>query len=163
MASVFINPYTGITMKKIVLASSLSAALLLTGCAEVTNQDVGTLTGGVVGGLIGSQFGGGSGKVAAAAGGALLGAYLGGNIGRTMDRLDRLEMQKALETAPTGRAIVWQNPDNGNRYTVQPTRTYYTNQQPCREYITKAIIGGRAQQIYGKACRQADGSWRVVS
>lgn len=150
-------------MKKIVILSSLSLSVLLAGCAEINNEGVGTITGGVVGGLIGSQFGGGSGKVAAAAGGALLGAYLGGNIGKTMDRLDRLEMQKALETAPTGRAIAWSNPDTGYRYTVQPTRTYYTNQQPCREYITKAMIGGKSQQIYGKACRQADGSWRVVS
>lgn len=150
-------------MKKIVLVSSLSLSVLLTGCAQMNNADVGTITGGVVGGLVGSQFGGGSGKVVAAGAGALLGAYLGGNIGRTMDRLDRLEMQKALETAPTGRAVVWSNPDTGYRYTVQPTRTYYTNQQPCREYITKALIGGKSQQIYGKACRQADGSWRVVS
>jgi surface antigen len=148
-------------MKKILLAS-LSLSVLLTGCAQINNEGVGTLTGGVVGGLVGSQFGSGSGRVAAAAGGALLGAYLGGNIGRTMDRVDRLEMQKALETAPTGRAVVWSNPDTGYRYTVQPTRTYYTNQQPCREYITKAIIGGKAQQIYGRACRQADGSWRVM-
>lgn len=148
-------------MKKIALGLSIS--IFLGGCASLNNEGVGTLTGGVVGGLIGSQFGGGSGKVAAAAGGALLGAFLGGNIGRTMDRLDRLEMQKALETAPTGRAVNWQNPDNGNRYTVQPTRTYYANSQPCREYITKAIIGGKPQQIYGKACRQADGSWKVAS
>jgi surface antigen len=149
-------------MKKIVLAS-MSFALLLTGCAPINNEGVGTVTGGVVGGLLGSQFGGGSGRVAAAAGGALLGAYLGGNIGRTMDRLDRLEMRKALETAPTGRAVQWKNPDNGNTYTVKPTRTYYHNQQPCREYTTHALIGGKSEQIYGKACRQADGSWKVVS
>lgn len=149
-------------MKKLILAS-ISASLLLSGCAQVNNEGIGTVTGGVVGGLIGSQFGGGSGKVAAAAGGALLGAYLGGNIGRTMDRLDRMEMQRALETAPTGKAIDWQNPDSGNRYTVRPTRTYYSNAQPCREYTTRAIIGGKTQEIYGKACRQTDGSWKVVS
>lgn len=148
-------------MKKIMLVSTLSLSVLLAACAP-TNEDVGTIGGGVIGGLIGSQFGGGSGRVAAAAGGAMVGAFIGNNIGRTMDRLDRLEMQKALETAPTGRSIGWQNPDNGNRYTVKPTRTYYTNQQPCREYITRAIIGGKSQQIYGKACRQADGSWKVV-
>lgn len=149
-------------MKKTVL-SVIALTVLLTSCAEVTNEGVGTLTGGVVGGLIGSQFGGGSGKVAAAAGGALLGAYLGGNIGRTMDKVDRMEVQRALETAPTGRPINWQNPDSGNRYTVVPTRTYYANQQPCREYTTRALIGGKSQEIYGKACRQADGSWRVVN
>lgn len=149
-------------MKKLVSMTML-LSFLLAGCAEVTNEGVGTITGGVVGGLLGSQFGGGSGKVAAAAGGALLGAYLGGNIGRTMDRQDRLEMQRALETAPTGKEVNWHNPDSGNRYTVKTTRTYYHSNQPCREYITNALIGGKKQQIYGKACRQADGSWRVVS
>lgn len=149
-------------MKKLTVAS-LSLSLLLVGCAEVTNEGVGTVTGGVVGGLLGSQFGGGSGKVAAAAGGALLGAVLGGKIGQYMDRQDRMEMQHALETAPTGRSVSWKNPDTGNQYTVKPTRTYYADKQPCREYITHAMIGGKNQQIYGKACRQADGSWRVVN
>lgn len=149
-------------MKKLILAF-LSCSLLLSGCAEMSKQDVGTLGGGVVGGLIGSQFGGGVGKVAAAAGGALVGAYLGGQIGRTMDRLDQMEMQRALETAPTGKAVVWQNPDSGNRYTVVPTRTYHNQQQACREYTTHALIGGKTQEIHGRACRQSDGAWKVVS
>lgn len=149
-------------MQKLAVVS-LSLFVFLTGCAQVSNEGLGTVSGGVVGGLLGSQFGGGSGKVAAAAGGALLGAFLGGKIGQYMDRQDRMEMQHALETAPTGRPVSWKNPDSGNRYTVKPTRTYYKNQQPCREYITDAMIGGKKQQIYGKACRQADGSWKVIS
>ncbi len=149
-------------MKKIMIAT-ISCSIFLTACGPVTNEGVGTVTGGVVGGLLGSQFGGGAGKVAAAAGGALLGAYLGGRIGQYMDRQDRLEMQQALETAPVGHAVRWKNPDNGNQYSVKPTKTYYNNEQPCREYITDAIIGGKKQQIYGKACRQADGSWKVAS
>ncbi len=149
-------------MKKLLVAT-LSMSVFLAGCAEVNNEGVGTITGGVVGGLLGSQFGGGSGKVAATAGGVLLGAFLGGKIGQYMDRQDRMEMQHALETAPIGRGVSWKNPDNGNQYTVRPTRTYYSNEQPCREYTTNANIGGKTQQIYGKACRQADGSWRVIS
>ena len=149
-------------MKKI-LAATLSLSFVLAGCAQVTNEGVGTVTGGVVGGLLGSQFGGGAGKVAAAAGGALVGAYLGGRIGQYMDRQDKMEMQHALETAPVGKSVNWTNPDNGNQYSVQPTRTYYNNELPCREYVTHAVIGGKNQQIYGKACRQADGAWKVVS
>lgn len=149
-------------MKKL-LITSLSLSVLLSGCSNVTNEGVGTVTGGVVGGLIGSQFGGGAGKVAAAAGGALLGAYLGGHIGQYMDRQDKMQMQRALETAPTGQVVVWTNPDNGYRYTVVPTRTYYVAEQPCREYTTNVIIDGKKQHVYGKACRQQDGSWRVVS
>lgn len=145
------------------LVASLSFSVFMVGCSQVTNEGVGTVTGGVVGGLIGSQFGGGAGKVAAAAGGALLGAYLGGNIGKYMDRQDKMEMQRALETASTGQAVNWKNPDNGNQYSVKPTRTYYVAEQPCREYITHAVIGGKTEQIHGKACRQADGSWRVAN
>ena len=149
-------------MKKIILGSCI-ASMMLTGCAEVTNEGIGTVAGGVVGGVIGSQFGGGAGKVAAAAGGAMIGAVLGNKLGQYMDRQDRMEMQRALETAPTGRAIGWKNPDNGNQYRVTPTRTYYTNEQPCREYTTNATIGGKQEKIYGKACRKADGSWEVVN
>lgn len=150
-------------MKTTVFASLSFSLLLVAGCAPLNNEGVGALTGGIAGGLIGSQFGGGSGRVAAAAGGALLGAYLGGNIGRTMDRMDRMEMERALETAPTGRVVNWNNPDSGNRYSVRPTRTYYVRNQACREYTTHAIIGGKSQEIHGKACRQNDGAWRIVS
>ena len=149
-------------MKKTVVLP-LCFSMLLVGCGPVNNEGIGMVTGGVVGGLLGSQFGGGAGKVAAAAGGALLGAYLGGSIGKYMDRQDRMEMQQALEKAPVGKAVAWTNPDNGNHYSVTPTRTYQVHEQPCREYVTHAMIGGKSQQIYGKACRQADGAWRVVS
>lgn len=139
----------------------LSLSVLLVSCSEINNEGVGALSGGVAGALIGSQIGSGAGQVAAAAGGALVGAFLGGNIGKYMDKVDRMEMQKALETAPTGRAVAWKNPDNGNQYRVQPTKTYYVNGGPCREYTTYATIAGKSEKVYGKACRQADGSWRV--
>ncbi len=141
----------------------LMLSVSLIGCAPVNNEGVGALSGGVAGALLGSQFGSGAGQVAAAAGGALIGAYLGGNIGKYMDKVDRMEMQKALETAPTGREVAWKNPDNGNQYRLQPTKTYYVKGGPCREYITYANIGGKKEKVYGKACRQADGSWRVAN
>jgi surface antigen len=147
-------------MKKLTVAS-LSLSFLLGGCASITNEGVGTLSGGVIGGLLGSQFGGGSGKVAAAAGGALLGAFLGGQIGKSMDKVDRMQMQNALETAPTGREVTWSNPDTGHRYAVQPTRTYYRDRLPCRQYTTRAWIDGKNEVIHGTACRQPNGSWQV--
>lgn len=141
----------------------LSVSIALVACVPPTNESIGTVSGGVIGGLIGSQFGAGSGQIAAAIGGTMLGAYVGGNIGRTMDRLDRLELQRALETAPTGRTRTWQNPDTGNQYSVKPTRTYQKSNQPCREYVTTATIAGKQEKVYGKACRQADGSWKVAN
>ena len=142
-------------------ALSLVCVLLCVSCTEVTNEGVGTVAGGVAGGLLGSQIGSGSGQVVATVVGAFAGAVLGGKIGEHMDRQDKLKMEQALETSPTGKSVRWKNPDSGNQYRVTPTRTYYQKEQPCREYTTYASIGGKQEQIYGKACRQADGSWRV--
>ncbi|QCO03798.1 hypothetical protein [Azospirillum argentinense] len=46
-----------------------------------------------------------------------------------------------------------------------PTGPAYTarNGQLCREYQTTVMVGGLAQPGYGTACRQPDGSWRVVN
>lgn len=136
--------------------------LFISGCA-VTNEQVGSVAGGAVGGLLGSQIGGGSGKVVSAVAGTFIGTVLGSQIGRYMDKVDRMQMQSALENTPTGESKVWNNPDNGNRYQVQPTRTFYRGEQPCREYVTNALIAGKNQKIVGQACREADGSWRIVS
>ncbi len=148
-------------MKKMMMVL-LPSVLLLSSCAPVDNEMVGTVAGGVAGGLLGSTIGGGAGKVAAIAGGTVLGAFLGGKIGQYMDRQDKILMQQALETAPVGKTVSWKNPDNGNQYSVRPTKTYYRQDEPCREYTTHAIIGGKSQEIYGTACRKADGAWQVV-
>jgi surface antigen len=147
-------------MKKV---SILVLIMMLGGCASITNEQVGSVAGGVAGGLLGSTIGGGSGKVIAAAGGAFIGTVLGAQIGKYMDKVDRMQMQGALENTPTGETKSWKNPDNGNTYRISPTRTYYQGQQPCREYVTNAIIGGKQEKVVGQACRQADGSWRIVS
>jgi len=33
---------------------------------------------------------------------------------------------------------------------------------PCREFQVRANVGGRDEEVYGTACREADGSWRVI-
>lgn len=137
--------------------------LSLAACAEQpTKQDVGTITGGVLGGVLGSQVGRGTGRDVAIIAGALAGAYLGSAIGKSMDETDRLKTARAMEMDPTGTATTWRNPDTGNTYTVTPTRTYQTESGPCRDFTTKAIIGGKQETVYGKACRQADGSWKMM-
>lgn len=78
-----------------------------------------------------------------------------------MDDTDRLRAAQALETSPTGAPVHWRNPDTGREFTVVPTRTYAAAQGPCREYTMDAQVGGRAEKVYGTACRQPDGSWRA--
>jgi surface antigen len=152
-------------MKKIIavfIACITSVALV--GCENVSNQDVGTVAGGVAGGLLGSQFGGGNGKLLAVGAGALAGAFIGGAIGKNMDANDRRNMNQALESNTVGQPAYWQNQNTGNSYTVVPTKNVSVDgNQYCREYRTTANVAGKAQQVYGTACRQPDGSWKVVN
>jgi surface antigen len=137
---------------------------LLAGCSSSNpKRDTGVVTGAIVGGLLGNQIGHGRGRTAATIIGAMAGAYIGGSIGASMDEQDRWRANQALETYPDHRASAWQNPNTGNSYTVTPTSTYDTSSGPCREYTTEAYIGGQRETIYGRACRQPDGTWQAAN
>lgn len=157
-------------MKKLFIASILSIGLALGAC-QTTNtgpkEGVGSLGGAVLGGLAGSQVGKGSGQLWATGAGALLGAYLGGEVGRSLDRADRLYMSQATQkahAAPVGQTISWNNPETGHGGSVTPVRDGTSSSgEYCREYQTSIIIDGQEQSGYGTACRQPDGSWKVVN
>ncbi|MBO88355.1 MAG: hypothetical protein CMP14_02445 [Rickettsiales bacterium] len=148
----------------------LLAALVLGACNQHSTgpkQDVGTLLGAGVGALAGSQVGGGKGKLAAVAIGALLGGYAGNEIGKSLDRADKLAATQAArkaQTAPIGQTINWNNPESGNSGTVTPTRqgTNSATGAYCREFRQTVTIGGQTQEAFGRACRQPDGSWKIV-
>lgn len=149
---------------KVVAGVALAATLALGGCADQgTHEQTGMVVGGVLGGLLGSQVGEGHGKVAAVIVGTLAGASIGGSVGRSMDETDRLKTAATLENVRTGVSSTWRNPDTGNEYAVTPTRTYESSSGPCREYTIDASIGGKTEKVYGTACRQADGSWKIKS
>lgn len=148
---------------------AVGSTLLITGCAgdrynsPMTQQQGGMVVGGLMGGLLGAQVGEGSGRTAATIVGTLLGAAIGGNVGRSMDDGDRLKTAHTLETVRSGVQARWRNPDTGNEFTVTPQRSYDTAQGPCREYEIQALIAHRMEGVQGTACRQADGTWRVVN
>jgi surface antigen len=134
------------------------------GCAQYPqHEQEGMVIGGILGGVLGSQVGGGRGRTAATIVGTMAGVMIGGSIGRSMDDTDRLNTARSLETVRTGVPSSWRNPDSGNQYTVVPTRTFDSSTGPCREYTVDAVIGGKREKVYGTACRQPDGSWRIQS
>lgn len=142
---------------------TLFCSLSLAGCQNMSQQDVGTVTGAVAGGLLGSTIGKGGGQLVAIGAGTLAGAYIGGKIGQHMDQEDRARMNQALESNNTGQPAYWRNANNGTSYKVTPVKNVRVgSNQYCREYRTTADIGGKQQQMYGTACRQPDGSWKVV-
>ena len=156
-----------------VVALSLFSAskLALVGCenGQMTKQGIGTIGGGVVGGLIGSQFGGGNGALLGTGVGVLAGALAGSAIGKSMDDQDKMNMQGALGQTPTNQSVQWNN-DQGVHYTFTPTTpvvpktdTQTGSQTYCREFTQTANIAGKDQQMYGEACRQPDGTWKIMS
>lgn len=154
----------------------VAAMALLTACeqsggggmAMPSKQTFGSLLGGVGGAVVGSQFGSGTGKLAAVAAGTLAGAFLGSEVGKSLDRADRQAMSStysnALENNPSGRPASWRNPDSGNYGTITPVRTYQeAGGQYCREYQQTIVVDGQSQSAHGTACRQTDGSWKIVN
>lgn len=142
---------------------SFVAVMLVSGCNEVRNEQGGALVGAGLGALLGSQVGDGSGQIAAAVVGGLAGAYLGGRVGRYMDEQDRMRAHNVLETSPSGHTTSWHNPDTGADYAMTPTRaTYRSGGEPCRDYTTDAWIDGQKETLTGTACRQPDGTWKVI-
>lgn len=147
------------------IAGLLVVVLAVTGCATMEanpKTSVGALGGAAFGGLIAA----GAGASAPAIAGAVIGgALLGGLVGNMLDERDRRlqaeAAQRALESAPSGRGVAWNNPDSGHYGTVTPTRTYQSAGTYCREYQQTVTIDGKSERAHGTACRQADGSWRI--
>jgi surface antigen len=153
---------------KSIFAGILVLSLALAGCASMgPKEGAGSVVGGVSGAVIGSQFGSGSGRVVGTAIGAVAGVLIGQEIGKSLDRADQLEMQRtaqySLEHARVDETRTWRNPDSGHSGTFTPKRTYKTERgQYCREYQQTVLIGGEERQAYGTACRQPDGTWKIV-
>lgn len=146
---------------------ALLLAFALAGCETTpgTKTAIGGLGGATVGGLLAAGLGA---NPAVIAGSAILGGLVGGAIGNRMDAADKRHANEAatnaLNTAPSGQSVAWQNPDNHHSGSITPTRTYQmANGQYCREYQQMITIDGQQHQSYGTACRQPDGSWKIMN
>lgn len=158
-------------MKLIAIPLIISVALL--GACDTTQQagqkeTFGAITGAVLGGFLGSKVGKGDGQLWATGAGAILGAIAGSSVGRSLDESDRMMMdrtsQASLEHTQTGSTSTWRNPDTGHSGSVTPTKTYQTADGTyCREFEQYVTINGEEQKATGTACRQPDGSWRIVN
>jgi len=151
------------------IAPVVIAALAVSACTPGREkEEIGTVVGAGTGVAIGSMIGKGGGNIAAMVIGGLLGGYIGNTIGRQLDDRDRMLHDQAAQqalAAPVGQKITWNNPNTGHSGAVTATRdgTDQATGAYCREYQQTVVVGGQTQQAYGTACRQPDGSWKVVS
>lgn len=159
-------------------AAVVALAISLAACAAPSERQpgevgaankttAGTVLGAVGGGLAGSTIGSGSGRLIAVGASTLLGAFIGKSVGESLDRADvnyANQAQAKAHTAPIGQQIAWSNPESGHSGTITPRREGNDSAgNYCREYQQTVQVGGKTEQAYGTACRQADGSWKVVN
>ncbi len=146
----------GISSGFLMLATLL---VVLTGCAS--QQQKGTIVGGVAGALIGSLIGDGRGQNIAIAAGAIAGSAIGSSIGKRFDEQDQGRIAYSMER---NQRSSWTNSTTGHRYTVRPSSTLApsSSNQQCREFTVDTEIGNRTESVYGTACRQNDGSWKII-
>ena len=156
-------------MKRIYLAA-LGAALL-TGCQTMSqNETAGALLGGVAGAVLGNQFGSGDGRVAMTAVGAVIGATVGAQIAESLDAASQQQAQtattQALNTAPVGGTVHWENPANTTGPASGSTAITRVGMDdagnPCREFQQTIIVGGKEETGVGTACRANDGTWFLM-
>lgn len=153
------------------IAAVSVVAVSLSACANSSmgqKQSFGGVLGAVGGAVAGAQFGKGKGQLVGVAAGTLLGALIGSEVGRSLDQADQLVMakttQSALERSPSNQKNRWSNPDSGNAGVITPKPAYTDRSgKYCREFQQTISVGGREQSAYGTACRQPDGSWKIVS
>ena len=145
--------------KTTILISNLFAFIIaLSGCNSQPNETMGTVLGGIGGGIIGNQVGGGTGQTVATIAGATIGAMAGNAVGQSMDRVDTLNMNNALQNQSDNKSTTWVNPKSNVRYTVTPTTSSNDGSNYCRDYKMNTIIDGRSETVTGRACRE-NGKW----
>lgn len=153
------------------LAGIAPATLVMaavTGCETIQSNPkaaIGAAGGAALGGLI---AGAAHGNPAAIAASVIGGGLVGGMVGNMLDGRDkRLAAEaphRALEAAPAGTTVAWQNPDTGHSGAVTLTRACQTTSGTyCREYQQSVTMDGTPEQMRGTACRRPDGSWKAVN
>lgn len=151
------------------MATGLMATLAGCGDEPGAMQALGSGIGAGLGAVVGSQVGSGVGRVVATSAGAAMGGYFGGKAFRKLAEADRRmayqAQYRALEHGRSGETVPWRNPDSGNagRVTAYPAFENDTN-APCRKFthVVDLMGSGEVTEAKGVACRNADGSWRLV-
>ena len=152
--------------------AALLALSVVTGCASsngggggITGEQTGTVLGALGGAAAGYALG--DGEWWAIGAGALVGGLVGNRVGNYLDERDQQTAYNnanyALNNNADGQMASWSNPQKGTSGYTTPTDTYQTASGTCRTYQTGVTANGQSDAGTGKACRQPDGTWKLVN
>lgn len=95
--------------------------------------------------------------------GALPSIHIASQFGAAMDNVDRACLVHALEWAPERRLVRWKNRQPSEAmYDVILLRKEDRVNMHCRFFEAASVRGGQRLPWRGKACRAADGIWKIT-
>ena len=169
---------------KLLIGAALVSGLMAVGStpSQAENELLGGLLGGATGAGVGGLLGGGKG----AAIGGILGLGIGALGANRLSKEDEPEERAYAAPPPPAYQSGYAAPPPPayqQGYAPPPPPTQYqqgyappaqpAQQAPattaaydtsyCREYTNTTLIDGQEQVTHGLACRQPDGTWRIVN
>jgi surface antigen/Ni/Co efflux regulator RcnB len=128
----------------------------------------GVIGGAVIGGLLGNVLGHGGGRTGATVAGVVVGGAVGAALTSHLNCEDRGYAYKTyvngFNAGRPNAKYEWRNPNNGN-YGEFQVRDYYKDPDGfrCANYTQRIYVNGRPETASGRACKQPDGSWAIMS
>jgi len=128
----------------------------------------GIIAGALIGGLLGNVAGSGGGRTGATIAGVIVGGAVGAALTSNLDCEDRSYAYKTyydgFNAGRPNATYRWQNPRNDHRGEFR-VANYYNDPAGfrCANYSQVIYVQGRPQEARGRACRQPDGTWAIVS
>jgi surface antigen len=120
----------------------------------------GALGGGAISGLACSQLGKGNGKTAIVGACSMLGGITGLLMGLQYSQQRQVAQAYQNPRVPLQQPQAMQDEGvlrMGKTFSDPSTGEY------CREFQHTAKVSGKTQKLYGTACQQPDGTWKVIS
>jgi Ni/Co efflux regulator RcnB/surface antigen len=126
----------------------------------------GVIVGALIGGLLGNAAG--SGRTGTTLAGVIVGGAVGAALTKNLDCEDRSYAYKSyydgFNAGRPNAVYRWSNPRNDHRGEFRVV-DYYNDPAGfrCSNYSQTIYVQGRSQEARGRACRQPDGTWAIVS
>lgn len=144
-------------MKKYIPILLCFVLVIQTGCVTLNNAQkgagIGTLTGALAGALLSKD------KFFGAALGGAGGLVAGYIVGNEMDKSDQLVLSRVAESTPSGRTVIWSNPDSGKTFQATPRPAHNSGGRITREVILRTDDG---EPVRAKVVRDQAGNWTLL-
>jgi surface antigen len=125
----------------------------------------GALGGGAISGLACSQLGRGNGKTAIVGACSMLGGIAGLLMGYQYSQQRQVAQAQQVPRVPMMAPTPTAQPPYEGEGNLKLGQTFAnpSTGEYCREFQHSAKVAGKVRQIYGTACQQPDGTWKVIS